>query len=152
MRRTKYKSNLTQLWSTVYEGHVSIFQTGLKLIHCITLSRFHYFLPNWNSFAVFYRTVQVWAKAGLCINTSEAERTSELAPPMKTTSYCKIAWQTQQCALNCMGKDIIRAVGYNCLFIEHWRNALHAYLSLPSYWYKRKKSGSVRLKWTQHNW
>lgn len=35
MGRTKYKSNLTQLWSTVYEGHVSTFQTGFKLIHWI---------------------------------------------------------------------------------------------------------------------
>lgn len=84
MRRTKHKSNLTQLWSTVYEEHLSTFQTGFKLIHWITQSRFHYFLPNCKSFAVFHRTVQVWAKAGQCINTSGGERTSELeAPPKK---------------------------------------------------------------------
>lgn len=82
MRKTKYKSNLTQLWSTVYENHVNTFHTGFKLIHWTTQSRFHYFWPNCNSFAVFHVAVQVWAKAGHCINTSGADRTSELeAPP-----------------------------------------------------------------------
>lgn len=141
MRRTKHKSSLTQLWSTVYEDHVSTFQTGFKLIQ----TRFHYFLPNCKSFAVFHRTLQVWAKAGQCINTSGGERTPELeAPPTKTTSYCKPVWESQQCALNCMGKDIIRAV----YLLTFNRNALYAYLPLPSYLYKRNRSGSMRLKWT----
>lgn len=87
MRRTKYKSNLTQLWSTVYEDHVSTFQAGFKLIHWTTQSRFHHFLPNCNSFAVFHSAVQVWAKAGQCINTSGAGRTSELeVPPTKNVT------------------------------------------------------------------
>lgn len=75
MRRTKYKRNLTQLYSTVYQDHVSTFQTGFKLIHWTIQSRFHCFLPNYNSFAAFHRAVQVWVKAGHCINTSGVERT-----------------------------------------------------------------------------
>lgn len=96
MRRTEYKSNLTQLWSTAYEDHVNTIQTGFKLIHWITKSRFHYFLPNCKqpcylpqdcaglsqSWPVYKH---IWSRENFWTGGTTN----------KTTSYCKLAWETQ---------------------------------------------------------
>lgn len=72
MRRTKYKSNLTQLWPKAYVDLINTIKISFKLIHWIIKSIFQYFLPNCNSLVIFHRTLLSCLHGVTCVGLSQS--------------------------------------------------------------------------------